>query len=356
MRSSLQPRKILRYVLVTVLIVALACPALALELGTGSPATGTAAISNGDPVILHGIATGHPREGLQVWVIGNNYLKISTISVNDDNTFEFELRSSDTQNLASGQYFVVVQHPMMNGQFDVYYDSASGRVINRQMGTGGTSIFQMSGSGSLQGPASAQALVNAISSQDIDDTFTTYTFLINPPAAFINPVGDHAVGDRITISGSTNLAVGDQLTIEVTSSSFSPTNKATSGEFSGASGVVEVVAGSGGYNRWYFDLDTSTFRPDEYAVIVSGIIVDVRAYTTFTLHEKPAPAPATTVATPAETLVTVTMTSMPESTATPTLKSPLPESTATPTPKSPLPAGIGILALAVVIAGKRAGW
>lgn len=341
MLSTLPLRRTLHHVLLTVLIAALACPALALELGTGSPATGTAAISNGDPVVLHGIATGHPREGLQVWVIGNNYLKISTIPVNDDNTFEFELRSSDTLNLAAGQYFVVVQHPMMNGQFDVYYDSASGRVINRQMGTGGTSIFQMSGSGSLQGPASAQALVSAISSQDIDDTFTTYTFLINPSAAFINPIGDHAVGDRFTISGSTNLAVGDQLTIEVTSSSFAPTNKAMAGEFSGASGVVEVVAGSGGYNRWNFDLDTATFRPDEYAVIVSGIIVDVRAYTTFTLHEQPAPAPATTVMTPAETMVTMTS---------------MPETTAIPTPKSPLPAGIGILALAAVIAGKKAGW
>ena len=42
------------------------------------------------------------------------------------------------------RYFVLVQHPMMNAEFDIYYDSSTGRVINRQLGTG-TSIFQLTG-------------------------------------------------------------------------------------------------------------------------------------------------------------------------------------------------------------------
>ena len=111
-------------------------------------------------------------------------------------------------------------------------------------------IFTISGAGSLQGPDSAQALVNAISSQNIDDTFATYSFYISPPTALINPIGDHYVGDKFTIAGSTNLAAGDELMVDVTSSSFTPTQKAQSGEFSGLSGVVKVVPGSGGYNHW----------------------------------------------------------------------------------------------------------
>ena len=322
-----------------ILISALAGPALAYELSSGSPSTGTASIANGDPVTLRGIATGHPREGLQVWVIGKNYLDIETVQVNNDNTFDFELKSSDTQNLAPGQYFVVVQHPMMNGVFDIYYDASTGKVINRQIGADGNTIYTMSGAGSLQGPDSANALVNAISSQNVDDSFTTYTFFISPPSALINPIGDHAVGDRFTISGSTNLAVGDQLMVDVTSSSFQPTQKSQDSGFSGASGMVTVVSGTGGYNRWSFDVDASAFRPDEYIVTVSGITVDVKGSAMFNILERAAVTPVTQEMTPA---VTTTITTT------------IPVPTATTPAKSPLPAGLVILGLTVAVM-KKAG-
>ena len=103
---------------------------MAVTLTPGS--TSTTSIANGDPVIIPGIATGHPQNGLQVWVIGKNYVKISNVQVNRDDTYSYELKSADTQNLASGQYLVIIQHPMMNGEFDIIYNAASGEVINRQ--------------------------------------------------------------------------------------------------------------------------------------------------------------------------------------------------------------------------------
>ena len=60
-------------------------------------------------------------------------MKISTVYTNADNTYEYELKPADTQSLAPGQYFVLVQHPMMNGVFDIYYDGSTGSVINRQL-------------------------------------------------------------------------------------------------------------------------------------------------------------------------------------------------------------------------------
>jgi trimeric autotransporter adhesin len=273
------------------------CAAVTLTPGgTGS----SSAIANGDPVFIRGIATGHPQNGLQVWIIGYNYLKIDTVQVNDDNTYSYELKPSDTQGLASGQYYVVIQHPMMNGQFDIVYAPGSGGVINRQLG-GGTIIFQMTGPGSLQSPDAAYALVRAISSQNVDDSFTTISFFVNSPTTLVNPIGEKYVGDKFTISGSTNLAVGDNLMVEITSSSFKPTQKLQSGEFSGASGTVQVMPGTNGYNRWSFDVDASSFKPDEYLVKVSGITVDVFGSSTFTLVERPpatpvAPAPVTTIA------------------------------------------------------------
>jgi hypothetical protein len=307
-------------------------PVTAISLSPGNSFSYAPTIANGDPVFVHGIATGHPRDGLQVWLLGHNYVKITTISTNPDNTYEYELRPVDTLDLAPGQYFLLIQHPMMNGQFDIYYNAASGNVINRQLGTG-TSIYQLTPPGSLQSPDSAYALMRAINSQNLDDTFATASFIVNPPAAFINPVGNHAVGEQFTITGSTNLAVGDFLMIEITSSSFRPTGKSQSDGFSGAAGRIRIEPGSGGSNRWAFPVDASTFKPDEYIVKVSGITVDVTASTLFTIIEaQPTyPVPSSPV---------ITEQTVPSITTTP--PTPLPT-----TQKSPLPVTIFIPAIAL---------
>jgi hypothetical protein len=280
-------------------------PAAALDLSTGNPPSTPPVISQGDPVFVHGIATGHPQQGLTVWLIGYNYARVSTVSVNSDNSFEYELKPAETRTLAPGQYFVLVQHPMMNGEFDITYNAGTGDVINRQLGTG-TAIFKLTGAGSLQGSDAVSALMQAVNSQNIDDSFTTVSFFIEPPVALVDPVGDHAVGDRFTIGGSTNLAADDDLLIEVYSSSFRPSSKEQSGEFSGSTGIVKVRQGSGGYNRWSFDLDTATWKPDEYIVTVAAVLQDVKGSATFIVNEKK--APVTTV--PA----TVAMTTLPPTT------------------------------------------
>jgi hypothetical protein len=304
------------------ILTVIALPAGAAQYDASS---GPVTIANGDSVYIHGVATGNPRNGLQLWIISHNYLKVTTLAVNDDDTYLYELRPADTQNLASGEYFFLVQHPMMNSQFDVYYDPSTGRVINRQLDGGrGMAIFTISGAGSLQGPDSALALIRAINNQNIDDIFAQYSFYISPPNAFINPIGDHYVGDRFTISGSTNLAAGDELQVEITSSSFKPTDKSQGSEFSGASGVVKVVPGTGGHNSWSFDVDATGFRPDEYIVKVSGIVQDVTGSTYFTIIDAPAKTIPPTAAVTTLPPVTVPATTTPIPTTAPATRSPIP--------------------------------
>ena len=79
-------------------------PISAVSLSPGSSFAGAPTIANGDPVYIHGIATGQPGAGLQVWLIGYNYVKISTVFTHADNTYEYELKPADTQSLAPGQY------------------------------------------------------------------------------------------------------------------------------------------------------------------------------------------------------------------------------------------------------------
>jgi hypothetical protein len=301
-----------------------------------------------------GLYPGHchrpPSGRLQIWFIGYNFVKLSTIQVNDDNSYEYELSKADTTNLASGQYFVLIQHPMMNGQFDVTYDSATGSVTNE---ISDKTLFKMTGSSSLQGTNAAAALIQAVGSQNIDDTFATVSFYVSPPGLTINPIGDKTPGSNFTVTGTTNLAPGDNLLVEITSSSYQPTSKNQPSGFSGASGMVKVVAGSGGKNTWSFDVDTSTFTPDEYIVKVSGVEQDATASTTFNVlcagsgDTCGLPSVTNTTITTAATVTTANQTAA----MTMETLSTLPQTTVpVTTQKASLPAVIGIAGLVLAVA------
>ncbi|HEU17627.1 MAG TPA: hypothetical protein ENO06_02720 [Methanolinea sp.] len=86
------------------------------------------------------------------------------------------------------------------------------------------------------------------------------------------PGGQYHVGDRIVMSGTTNLHPGNRLLVEITSVSFSPTNKSEESAFSGISDVVTVMPGPDDRNNtWSCTLDTTELKPDTYSVLVSGI-------------------------------------------------------------------------------------
>lgn len=286
--------------------------------------TSASTVAKGDKLYIRGTAEGEPTVGVGVWILGKNYWNgektdLSTSSmvtetVNDDGSFEYELGSADTKDLASGQYFVVVQHPMYNGVFDVKtsYNSASSTVQvttdpkGTKTGTGaGTNVatgvaFIIAGNGKLQGSDAAEALIQSINSANVDDTYTKLTFLVEEPWIRVNSVGDHYIGDQFKITGTTNLAVGDNLIVEVTSSSFQPTQKTQSGEFSGVSSTVKVTEGSS-YNEWALDVDASTFKADEYIVNVEAIEADVTTTTTFNILTGSATVAPTTAPTTAPT-------------------------------------------------------
>ncbi|WOF16845.1 DUF3821 domain-containing protein [Methanoplanus sp. FWC-SCC4] len=264
--------------------------------------TSASTVAKGDKFYIRGTAEGNPTQGVAIWILGKNYWNgaatssMETETVNDDGSFEYEVGTATTKDMASGQYFVVVQHPMYNDVFDVDVSAGVGGIVYVQETVSGTanSQFIIAGTGKLQGSDAAEALINAINSPDIDDTYTKLTFLVEEPWIRINSVGDHYVGDQFKISGTTNLAVDDDLIVEVTSSSFSPTQKTQSGEFSGKTETVKVTAGET-FNEWSMDVDAAAFKPDDYIVNVEAIEADATATTTFTVLKgepvKPTEAP-----------------------------------------------------------------
>ncbi|WFN33576.1 DUF3821 domain-containing protein [Methanogenium sp. S4BF] len=306
--------------------------------------TSSATVARGDDLYITGNAEGDPTPGVAIWILGKNFNDIQTETVEDNGAFSYKFTGTDT--LAAGQYFVVVQHPMYNDQFDLATRAncpAAGQTcVDRPILNPFVPVFIIEGPGSLQGSDAATALVNAMDSPDIDDTYYKLTFMIEEPWIMIDAIGDKYVGETFTITGTTNLAVGDSLIVEATSASFKPTEKTQSGSFSGASGTVLVTAGDkDGVNVWEFAVDASSFTPDEYIVTVEGIEAQQTATQTFNVLKAEATAQPTATAVP---------TAQPTATAVPTTAA-TPEPTATPG-FGVLVALIGLGAVAALIVRK----
>ena len=288
---------------------------------TAAPSSNS--IAKGDKLFIRGNAEGKPAN-VYVWIFGKNYRSCqNSASVKSDASYEYKLDRGDTANLYAGQYFMVVQHPMMNGIADIIGSPVGSTCvwITNASGTKVTSRPPDVKVNGLQAPDAATALIDALNSPDIDDTYFKTTVMIEEGWIRIDTVGDKYQGDTFTITGTTNLAEGDEVLMTVISSSFKPTDKTQSSEFSGASNTV-IVAKGDKYNTFSFDVDAQAFKADEYLVKAESIQPDVTATTTFNVIEgKP-----TTTSTP-----TVTATATPTATATATA-TPSPSPTAKPQP------------------------
>lgn len=280
---------------------------ISLRQGFISATVSPATLARGDELVISGTAQGNPDE-IFIWVFGTNYRDYQVaVVVEDDGTFEHTISRSETEDLAAGQFFVVAQHPMGDGDVNPVHED--GGVIS--VPGGGVAYLA-----NLQAPMAAQALVDALNSRYTDDTYTQLTFLVEEAWVRIDAVGDQQVGTTFEITGTTNLAAGNTLTVDVVSASFRPADKTAPEAFAGASGTVEVMEDDL-VNTWSFTVDATDFRPDQYIVNVESVETAVTATTTFNLVEgEPTPTPTPT-AEPGEETPTPTPTPTAEPTPTP---------------------------------------
>ncbi len=297
-------------------------------------------IAKGDKLYIEGTAEGEPSTGIAIWMLGKNYYERYTETVNSDSTYKKEIAS--TEDFASGQYFIVVQHPMYNNVLDITIEASdAGDGVKNEV-TGDTT-FYLSGSNALQGTDAATALVDAIESSNIDDTYYKLSVMVEEPWIRINSIGSHAINSEFVISGTTNLNSENDLIITVSSASFEPTAKQVSSEASGTSGNA-VVTPSENYNVWSFDVNTASWVSDMYIVNVESIVSSTMQSATFELTSTavtpaPAPVPAPAPASPATP------------TAVPTQVVPVAEPTATPTPDETSTPGFGALIALIGLGG-----
>ncbi len=293
-----------------------------LRSGFITATTSGATVAKGDDLTITGTAQGNPTS-VMVWIFGKNFygdvnnrvLDSKSVTVESDGTFEYD--NLDTSNLASGQYFVVIQHPMTGG-FGV--EQGSGATVNniyRSNETGAVNVFVANLVG-LQASEAANALIDALDTPYVDDTYVKLTFVVAEAQIFIDAIGDKAAGSKFTITGTTNLAVGDTLNVEVASAAFQPTTKTEASGFANVADTAEVKQGDGA-NTWSFEVDGSSFKPDQYIVKVESIETSTTATATFNVVE----AVPTTQTTPTATATgEVTPTATTTTEATPTTQSP----------------------------------
>ena len=273
-------------------------------------------VAKGDKLVITGTAEGDPST-LNLYIFGTNYFLPDSITVEDDGTYKKEVTIDS--NLASGQYFVVIQHPMMDGAFDALLsDKSSGDryfyIPNVVNGQGDQSSFFVEGNKRLTGSQAADSLTKMIDSANIDDVYTKLTFTVSDPWIAIDGPGDQAMGTTFTISGTTNLAVDDQISVEVTSSSFTAAEKTQNTGTSGVTIMTKVAAGDGVNNVWSVEVDTTNWELDEYNVNVNGLEIDVTATATFNLVEKTVTPTATATGATPTTTATATATTAPTQT------------------------------------------
>lgn len=232
-----------------------------------------ACIAAGDEVTLEGVATGSP-ETVLLWISGpGGSIETCTLPVDLNGTFIQTFGRDSTAAMSPGQHYAIVQHPMSDGIYAVRPDPANipggdFRIINA---TG--AFLNLSG---MTAPDAAFTVLEAIKNPNSGDICAGTGFAVQTPSILIDQIEDADVGDVVNISGTTNLAAGDCMIVNVLSSSVN------------ASKILEI-AGVDDEKHWFCEVDTSGFGPGGYEVLVSGVEVEISASSSFVIRGAPTP-------------------------------------------------------------------
>lgn len=238
-------------------------------------------------------STGH----MKWYVFGPNFRYAdfnSRFPLDNDGSYGVTMARNFTYDLSPGEYFIVYQAPGSNKEFDLlpennlYYRGD----LNKIYRSDGTLSADL---GSLDGSSAAEALVNALDKASIDDIYVMDTFEVENPAIKINTIKDPVVGNKLTITGTTNLAgkgstaddtdVADKLVLTITALDFYDSGKTNT--------VMKIPVNYTTPDEWdatlecrpySFDpIDTSSWYPGMYQVTVTCKDVKYKKTSTFEL-------------------------------------------------------------------------
>ena len=217
------------------------------------------------------VVTGTAESATEIlwYVFGTNFFDYGIQTVKSDSTYKIEKRIT-ADNVDAGQYFAVIQHPMYNGEFNIapemYPLETSKICLNTSYDArnGGDLLFTVS---LRQTANAAEALCQALDSENIDDIYVKASFIVAAPTATMNPIpSEVAKGTKIAVSGTTNLAPGSAITVQMLSTAFTavPKDAVNSASFIA---LTTKVADDG---TWEVTFDTTGLNIDEYTITATA--------------------------------------------------------------------------------------
>ncbi len=234
-------------------------------------------VAKGDSLSISGKSSGAAGKKVAIWIFGKNFFWYDEESVERDGQFEYKITDRQTSSMEPGQYVVIIQHPMSNGQYGIWPDAKRELVLGRYPYEGAP-IFRIGGPGSLKGPDAANALISALESPNIGDQYSRWDIRVTNPKITIDAASYQQVaGKPMEISGTTNLGVGKRLLLEVSDNSFGPTNKNDRSKSSGYSESTKVQDTPNGTRIFSFTIPPDRLSPGEYRMSVQGVETEVMA-------------------------------------------------------------------------------
>ena len=104
----------------------------------------------------------------------------------------------------------------------------------------------------------------------------------------IDPIGDKIMGENISVTAATNLPVGAEVLVWVSTSSPPLCTKSKCYD-THTDGRIIVNSGDNNINKTFFEFDTSIFKPNEYLLSESAIEQNTSEFILFYIQESSIP-------------------------------------------------------------------
>ena len=247
-------------------------------------------IGQGQPWILNGSAPGYT--GIQVWIFGPGKVVFFKQGIQPDGSYTISLLPEKTRDMTPGTYHTVLQFPDEQGVYDIMVKDR--QVIDTKKPASQEQIFSLTPKpGTPISPFAYAGLLQALDDPAVNDTYADTTFsIIQAPSTesaiiepiTIDPVDDHMAGDQFITGGTTTLSAGDEILVQIMSSSFVPGPELPDGMLGGTTGTVHVVGNGSGKNTWHFPVETTHWLAGEYLVSASAVNGNATASDVFTVY------------------------------------------------------------------------
>ena len=210
-------------------------------------------------------------ENITAYVFGTNFF-LSTNPVKADkdisNQFTVKILESETANMSTGQYFAVFQHPMYDTFYNIFAGTDGKFYLNTSADAKNANGELLFNAMDRQTANAAQALCDALDSQNIDDMYVKASFFVvgEDESFTISEIPSTiAQGETLTISGVSTANAGNEVTVEMISTAFAAVPKETVG----SAAFILVTTEVADDGTWEVTLDTSDLNVDEYSLKVA---------------------------------------------------------------------------------------